>query len=354
VEMRSAAAALALRRLAARTGRSRPSVVLAAVCALLSQRTGAEDLVFPTLANNRAEQHLQGYIGTLVQTVLTRVEVGTASFDELVRRAWLAVAASSRRGMYDVDRRREIDRQVSSDRGIHFCFEPLFNSPLVDRPDDHEPPAAGPPVAVAATTLARRPMRRTLTLLRFDLHEYDDVMHLELWTGDTSRVSADAAESMLHALERLLAVAAEGDVDHEQMARTLDLPPLLPGPDLLRVDTSWVELSEMQRLLNDAFGPGRAQIFPEVGGRQLVAYVAASESVATPAQAHTDCMAALPGRHTAMAPRHYVLCQVAPDDPTDPANWRSVVSEGSGRTGTDGGVPQAPDVAQATPASMSG
>ncbi|MDG4785089.1 condensation domain-containing protein [Micromonospora sp. WMMD1102] len=332
VELRSPAAALALRRQAARTGRSRPSAVLAAVCALLAQRTGSADVVFPTLASNRFERHLHGHIGTLVQTVLTRVEVGTADFDELVRRAWLSVVAASERGIYDVDRRVEIDREVGSERGVHFSFEPLFNSPVVDRADDRPPPTAEQVrAALAATTVSRQSMRRTLTLLRFDLFEYDDVLHLRLWTGDTGRLSADVAESLLRAVERLLVLAADGDLDHTRLAQVLAVPPPPSGPDWSYVDSSWVELPEMQRMLTEVFGAGRARIFPERDGRQLVAYVAASESVATPEQAHAACLAALPGRHTAVAPRHYVLFGAAPHDPTDPAGWHPPLAEGSGR-----------------------
>ncbi|GGM42605.1 hypothetical protein GCM10011608_29080 [Micromonospora sonchi] len=334
VNLRSPAAALALRRLAARTGRSRPSAVLAAVCALLAQRTGSPDVVFPTLASNRFERHLRDHVGTLVQTVLTRVTVGTANFDEVIRRAWLAVVAASERGMYDVDRRVEIDRRVSSERGIHFSFEPLFNSPMVDRADERPPPTAEQPrSALAATTVSRESMRRTLTLLRFDLREYDDVMDLRLWTGDTSRVSADAVESMLRAVERVLVLAAESDLDHTALARALAVPPPPSGPDWRYDDSSWVELPEMRRMLADTFGPGRTLLLPERDGRQLVAYLVASESVTTPEQAHAACLAALPGRHTALAPRHYVLFRAAPDDPTDPAAWRSPLMEGSGRSG---------------------
>jgi hypothetical protein len=342
VDMRSAAAALALRRLAARTARSRPSAVLAAVCALLSRATGSPTLVFPTLASNRFERHLHSHIGTLVQAAMARVKVGTASFDELVQRVWLAVVTASEHGMYDVDRRNEIDRRVGLDRGVHLSFEPLFNSPVIDVPDDREPPPAGRlREAMAATSLSREPMRSTLSLIRFDLYDYHDVMHLRLWSGDTSRVSVDAAEGMLRALERLLVAAAGGDLDHQQMTRALDLEPLPYGPDWLPVDSGWVELAEVQRLLDEALAPARVQIFAELDGRQLVAYVAASESLRTPEQAHARCMAALPGRHTAMAPRHYVLCGIAPDDPTDLAGWQSVVGEGPGRIRTDAAVPRA-------------
>jgi hypothetical protein len=126
--------------------------------------------------------------------------------------------------------------------------------------------------------------------------------------------------------------AAGGDLSHEQIGQSLDLPPIRYGPGWLKVDFCLVELAEVQRLLVEALAPARVQIFPEVAGRQLVAYVAANVSLRIPEQAHARCLAALPGRHTAMAPRYYVLCEAAPADPADLAGWHAVVAEGSGRT----------------------
>lgn len=331
VDLHSEAAAFALRRLAARTGRNRPSAMLAAVCALLHHRTGEPRLVFPTLASNRFDPALRDYVGTLVQIAFARIDVASASFDDLVRRAWLAVVAASERGMYDVARSAEIDRLVGLERGLHFAFEPLFNSPIIDTADEREPPPMQQVSdALATTTLTRHAMRRTHTMLRFDLYDYHDVVHLRLWSGDTGRLPVEAAEALLLALERLLVAAADSDLEPPQMARVLGLAALTPGPDWLRVDSCWVELSEVQRLLDDALAPAQAQIFPVVDGRPLVAYVA-GDAVRTPQEAHARCMAALPSRHTAIAPRYYILCDTAPENPTDLAGWRSVRDEGSGR-----------------------
>ena len=94
------------------------------------------------------------------------------------------------------------------------------------------------------------------------------------------------------------------------------------------VDGCWVELTEVQRLLDDALAPTKARIFATANDRSLVAYLMRTESVRTPEQAHSRCMAALPSHPAAMAPRHYVICETVPDGP---AAGTEVYGEGSGR-----------------------
>lgn len=109
---------------------------------------------------------------------------------------------ASEYGMYEVDRSQAIERRIEDDRGIRFAFEPLFNCPVVDVPGDEGAVLSLEQVrrALPETTMQHQPMRRTLTLLRFDLFQYHGAVHLSLWTGDTSRVPATAAEALLRAL----------------------------------------------------------------------------------------------------------------------------------------------------------
>ena len=106
----------------------------------------------------------------------------------------------------------------------------------------------------------------------------------------------------------------------------------------LLVDHCWVDLAEVQRLLDDALAPAVSRVFPVDGERELVAYVATAQA---PEDLHTRCLAALPGRHAAMTPRWYVTCASAPADPTRLAGWQAmeVLSAGSGR-GSSGAAPR--------------
>jgi hypothetical protein len=328
----SVAGALAASAIAARTRTSRASIVLAAIGAVLAQRTGYRDLVFPTLSSNRFEPRLTGYVGTLAQGGLTALEVTGRGFDALVRHTWTAFLESCRHSRYDAFRRVEMARRIEHERGVRFDYEPLFNSVAAETggPNRVSSPASIEQ-ARRSTSVSWRPMPASSSLLRFDLTRADEVLRLDLWAGDTGRVSADELRSLLLAVENLLVAAAAGDLDADQMREAVRLEPIVRGADWLLVDSCWVELAEVQRVLDKALGPDMARVFAEADGRQLVAYLVESASVRTPEQAHDRCMAALAGHPTALAPRHYVVCAAMPADPADRAEW-PVLRSGDGRS----------------------
>ena len=110
VELSSAAAAMAVRQVAARTRASRSSVVLAAVCAVVARRAGYRELVFPLVSSNRFERHLASYVGALAQGTVATVGVAGRSFDELVRHTWTTVLEASRLARYDAAKRDAMRR----------------------------------------------------------------------------------------------------------------------------------------------------------------------------------------------------------------------------------------------------
>jgi hypothetical protein len=279
--MSSAAAARALDHIAARTRVSRPTIVLAAVCALLSRRTGYETCQFLMLSANRFESDLRDYVGTLVQSTYVTVEVGEAPFDELVRRCFGAVLQAGRHGAYDVFRQHAESAELKAARGIAPSFEPLFNSVVVDtRGFDAPPPADAPP---APTRLAWADLPPTDILLRFDLGQIDDELVARVWTGDVGRVAPDEAKALLLAVERLLVAAAAGELDHAATVAAIGLPPIERPPGWKLIDNCWVDLAEVQRLLDDALGP-------------------AGDAPVSPAETRRRCLELLPGRHAAKVP----------------------------------------------------
>lgn len=327
----SVAGALAVSAVAARTRTSRTSIVLAAIGAVLAQRTGYRELLFPALSSNRFEPRLTHYVGTLAQGTLVALEVAGHAFDTLVRHTWAAVLESCRHSRYDAFHRVAMAHRIEHDRGVRFDFEPLFNSVVAETGMRNR--VSSPATieqARRATSVSLRPMAASSSLLRFDLCRADEVLGLDLWTGDTGRVSSDELRSLLLAVENLLVAVAAGDLDADQIREAVRLEPITRGPDWLLVDSCWVELAEVQRVLDEAFGPNTARLFAEADGRQLVAYLAETGSVRDPAQAHTRCMAALAGHPTALAPRHYVVCAASPADPTDRSRW-PVLRAGDGR-----------------------
>ncbi|HLK02308.1 MAG TPA: hypothetical protein VKU39_20695, partial [Streptosporangiaceae bacterium] len=138
-------------------------------------------------------------------------------------------------------------------------------------------------------------------------------------------------ESVVLAVERLLVAAAHGDVPASKMAGLIGLEPLAGAADRILVDHCWVDVADVQRLVDDAVAPAVAHVFASASGRPLVACLAATDAVHTPEQAHTSCMAVLAQHPTAITPRYYVICRTAPADPADPAAWPAPLAAGTGR-----------------------
>jgi hypothetical protein len=345
VQMSSEAAAMAVRRVAARTRVSRSSIILAAICAVLAQRTGLRELVFPVISSNRFERYLARYVGTLAQAAVVTVEIGAGGFDALARHTWASVMEGSRHGRYDVVKRAELADRIAHERGLCFNYDPVFNNVAVESRSEPDTGVIPHPEQVSAaaerTELQWRSRPGPATLVRFDLHQIDDVVRLDGWSADNGLVPRAELESLLLAVERLLVAAARGDLDADRMREAVDLEPIPRGPGWLLVDSCWVDLAEVQRLLDEALAPAVARVFPSVDGRPLVAYLATGKSASTPAQAHTRCTAALPRHPTAITPRQYVVCRTAPSDPADLDAWQGILSSGTGRE------PAAPDPAQA-------
>jgi hypothetical protein len=336
VELSSVAAAMAVRRVAARTRTSRSSVVLAAICAVVARRASHRELVLPLLSSNRFERHLVNYVGSLAQTSIATVEVGGRSFDELAGHTWATVMQASRHGRYDGIKQDTVDKRIEHERGLRFNYDPLFNS-LV--PESWSGLTAGVgfepeqiEAALPRTELRWRPMPASETSIRFTLNQIDGCLRLDMWAGDTGLVPRAELESVLAAVERVLVAAAHGDVPGARMPALIRLEPLPGPPHRILVDHCWVDVADVQRLVDDAVGPAVARVFAEAGGRRLVAYLAATEAAATPEQAHARCMTALTRHPTAITPRHYIICRTAPADPADPAAWPAPLTAGPGRT----------------------
>ena len=336
VELSSVAAAMAVRRAAVRTRTSRSSIVLAAICAVVARRANYPELVLTLSSSDRFERHLVNYVGTLAQSALAAVEVTGRSFDELARHTWMRVLEASRHARYDNAKRDAMEQRIEHERGLlRLNYEPFFNN-LV--PEAWSAFTAGVGFqseeiddALARTELRWRPMPVDGTPIRFTLNQVDGCLRLDAWSADTGLVPRAEMESVLLAAERLLVAAAHGDVPADRMPAIIGLERLAGTPDWILVDHCWVNVADVQRLLDDALAPAVARVFASVDGRPLVAHLAATDAVHTPQQAHARCMTALATHTTAIAPCHYVICPTAPPDPADPAAWPPPLTAGTGR-----------------------
>jgi hypothetical protein len=345
----SSAAALALPHIAARTEASPQQAVFAALCVMLAWRTGQDACTLQIMATNRYHSHLRDYVGNLAQECMVSVDVRARGLDEVVRRTGPAILRGTRHGLVEVGAVRRVLERVEHDRGITIAPYCVFNDLSVLLGDTGMgPPGADPADASRAlnrSRFAQLPQPSADRLLLVMLQQVDGEMVLGALTSDANRLPPGELEALLRGVESLLVAAASGDADLSRIGEITGVPPVTRGPQWLRVDSSWVELPQVQRVLDDALpGPAAAFAVPGGGGEpELVAYLTASDGMGTPAQAHRACLSVLAGtrsleppdgiRYTAMAPGRYVICARAPADPRDLAAWQrqTVLAEGDGR-----------------------
>ena len=351
----SRAGALALPHVTARTGASPHHVVFAAVCIMIGWRTGHDTCVLNAISANRYERHLREYIGHVSQDSIPAIDLRARGFDEIVHRTSAAVLRGMRSSRIDITVLDHLIEQVEHQRGIIHARHCTYNDiSLYQQPDtatsdnqasEIESSPADVRTALHQTRFGEVPADLEDQLLRLLLHQVAGELVISGMTRDTSRVPLSEIETLLRGTEALLVAAAAGDVELSRIGEITGVQPIARGPGWLRIDSSWIELAQVRRLVEDAL-PAPAAVFAEPGpdGKpSLVAYLTAQGGMSTPEQAHSACMTTLAGdrslappggiRYTAMAPGHYILCVGAPADPQDLAAWRrqTVVAQGSGR-----------------------
>jgi Condensation domain len=343
----SAAAAHALPHIAARTRASPQAAVLAALCAVLSLRTGQARCSLTGLLHNRFGSRLRSYVGSLASDAIITVDTDARGFDDLVRRAGMTTLRAGKGGLVDGNELQRVVDEVEHDRGIAYARDCVYNDASYV---DFAPPSAPGDPADARQALGRSELRWIESagagvLLAIFLRQVEEEMVLGAVTSDPRRVPRDDIESLLRGVELLLVAAAPGDFGLDRVGEITGVKPVMRGPGWLLIDSCWVELAEVQRIVDDAVPTSAPRVFAEpgpAGELQLVAYLAASEGLRSPGQAHDACMAVLPGgrqppdrmRYTAMAPGRYVICAGAPANPADLAAWhrQPVLACGDGRS----------------------
>lgn len=341
----SPAAASALRHIAGRTGASPATVTLAAVTAVLTYRTSNPSCMLVSLASNRVEVRMRDYICTVSQYCLMLIDAGAATFDDLVGRVGTESMRATTHAMFNADELEAVHQAVNRSRGTSFDQDFVFNNLSVYgvNPREWGLEATGTQAAGDSARDGENPLRwweppwLPPALVQINVFEIEPVLELVVVCGDTQRVPEAEMALLLRGTERLLLAAAAADGSVADLAAGIGLEPVTRDGDWSYIDSCWVDLPAAQRLAETALPGATPRVFavpgPD-GTPVLTAYLAATEDVRTPGQAHTACMRVLPGRHTVMAPGRYVVCAAAPADPEDLSAWQRepVLSDGDGRS----------------------
>jgi len=347
--LRSRAAALAMARIADRTHAGQSQVILAAVATLLGLRTVNDRCQITSICANRFTSASRDYVGTIAQDALIAADLTAETFDGIIRATRTAALTAYYYGQYDAEGLWQTIDRVSEDRGTKFhrdCVLNDLNGAAVQVQAGHVgslPEKGAAANAMRDTRLVwtdtdPRPLLFYFEVFRLTRHE----VSLSVW-ADQSRFSPAEVEDFLLAVERLLVAADRRNVPVRDIGELAGIRPVLRDASWRRIDSCWVEVPAVQQLLDDVVasvpGVDAAQVFftRHIAGTRsaeaLVAYASVSGDWITPQTLHTQCRQRLAGRHTAITPAWYVICDRPPGDLTRLGSWRRlpVRVEGSGR-----------------------
>lgn len=349
LRVRSTAAADALTRITERTGAGGSAVVLATLALLIGRHAGLPQCQVTALSANRVLPDLREFVGTVAQDALVPVQLTAETFDELLRHVRTTSLRAYRNSWFDPTDLWDVITAVGRDRGVSWARDCVFNdmSALVrGERAAHElahggrypalrTDSAGRPadtVDDSGTEFAWLPEEWMGTPFVLYLHRIDGILDLSVWASPDA-LPADQVTEFARSMLRIIDRAAAGNLPLGDAAASDMVRPAQHGDGWLPIDSCWVELAAVRRLLDRALAgrPYHLSAEPDdVLGHRLVCHTAGG---ADPAQLHAACVAALPGRPGAMAPHQYVVCATAPAGPADLPAWQAqpVTVVGAGR-----------------------
>jgi hypothetical protein len=202
---------LAARAVAARTGETTSSVLLAAYAVAVARLTGITPALIQVVVGNRFRPGLADVSHPVSVNGLFMADVTGVPFDEAVTRTRRAMALCSKHAYYDPAALDELRARVARERGETVETTCLFND---RRPAAAEPPGGVPPTrqeleAARAGSALRwgRPFDTYLDTLMVQVGAAEDTVELEVQV-DTHHVSAEAVHALVLDLEALVVAAA--------------------------------------------------------------------------------------------------------------------------------------------------
>jgi hypothetical protein len=224
-QLTSAALDAASRLVAARTGASTSTVLLAASSALIGGLTGHPVCAMYPVVSNRFRADTLDLVSPLAQDGLFVLELSAPTFDGLVADAWRAALRAYRRSEFEPAAWLAMLERVRAARGEPVRLQCCIND---QRPADlagtgREPPALGDVTAALPGSTVRWIRQLDQLSCRFCLHVTGEPAGLGVaLTADTRYLAAGDIERFLRALEALVVAAAAGDVPLPDLAALLD------------------------------------------------------------------------------------------------------------------------------------
>jgi hypothetical protein len=207
----SPASFLAVQAVAARTGVTTGTVLLAAYAVAQARLTGSNPAVAQLVVDNRFRPGFAQVVSQLCHFSLCVIDVAEITIDEAVRRAHRSAMGAYKNAYCDPIRRRELVARIGRERGA----EPDIGTCFVnDRRMQHrQEPGEQPPGP--AQVLAARPSAFTKGYENQDggercylhINNAPDTIQYEL-LADTHDLSPASMESFLRAIEAVIVEAA--------------------------------------------------------------------------------------------------------------------------------------------------
>jgi hypothetical protein len=336
----SAALALAVGELAARHKVGHAAVLYAGICAIAGHVSGLDRAFLQLTVGNRIAARTRFAVGMHTQDVPVCVPLGDAAMADVIVRSGAAITRAARFGQYPPVTLAARRREIELERGVAFDLSCWLNYRQAG-------PRRAPDFELSARALeetASRSRSRWIEGLDSSTSTYfvfaddaGDMLRLTL-LFDSAVLPPDEAIAWLRAVERVLSAATTAEVGISEVGKYTDLTPAARDDTWHLTEAGWAHLPAVAALVRDvAKAPGVA-VFPD--GPEIIAYLAGPQLSGSQLSGlpslHAACVTALPGRRTALAPHHYILCATPPPTPTLNA-WQRMPVSCSWRPGCGGG-----------------
>jgi len=336
LEFTSPMLAMAVPYLAARHNTTPAAVLYAGICAVAGFVSALPGAFIQLTVGNRLEPQLHGAVGMYTQDVPARVDLADASVADVIDRATPSILQAARFGRYPPIDLEAARKRLELDRGIAFDLSCWLNVVPIARISSS---AQRPSASMLAQARTRGQWRwiegtdnSTSTYFVF-ANGSEDALVLTLIV-DTAVLPAHEALAWVRAVERVLGESVSQEIAVARIGEHTELSQVSRDAGWTLVDGNWVRLPDVAALVRSASAAAVTDVFavPSPQGPRLTAFVDGGRRGLDLARLHEDCVAALPGNRTAMAPQEYVVCSGTPRE-RDLAGWllTPVLVRGSGR-----------------------